>query len=85
LASPSSARLRFCRWYAQGVLGYSAQDSGLVRAPMMLGFVIGSLIGGQLTTRTGRYKIQTVIGMVIAVAGMFLCRSCRRLQPLPRP
>src|SRR5438128_843684 len=45
---------------------------GLVLAPMMIGFVIGSLIGGQLTTRTGRYKVQTVIGMVVAVVGMFL-------------
>src|SRR4029077_5442959 len=45
---------------------------GLVLAPMMIGFVIGSLIGGQLTTRTGRYKVQTVIGMVGAGGGMFL-------------
>ena len=51
--------LTFLPLYAQGVLGYSAQDSGLVLAPMMIGFVIGSLIGGQLTTRTGRYKVQT--------------------------
>src|SRR5713101_3271107 len=64
--------LTFLPLYAQGVLGYSAQDSGLVLAPMMLGFVIGSLIGGQLTTRTGRYKVQTVVGMVVAVVGMFL-------------
>ena len=64
--------LTFLPLYAQGVLGYSAQDSGLVLAPMMIGFVIGSLIGGQLTTRTGRYKVQTVIGMVVAVVGMFL-------------
>src|SRR6267378_3942023 len=62
--------LTFLPLYAQGVLGYSAQDSGLVLAPMMLGFVIGSLIGGQLTTRTGRYKTQTVIGMVIAGVGV---------------
>jgi MFS family permease len=64
--------LTFLPLYAQGVLGYSAQDSGLVLAPMMIGFVIGSLVGGQLTTRTGRYKVQTVIGMVVAVVGMFL-------------
>src|SRR4029077_12684214 len=35
--------LTFLPLYAQGVLGYSAQDSGLVLAPMMIGFVIGSL------------------------------------------
>src|SRR5207302_509537 len=56
--------LTFLPLYAQGVLGYSAQDSGLVLAPLMVGFVLGSLVGGQLTTRTGRYKLQTLIGMV---------------------
>src|SRR3989442_9930489 len=55
--------LTFLPLYGQGVLGYSAQDAGLVLAPLMLGFVLGSLVGGQLTTRTGRYKVQTVIGM----------------------
>lgn len=64
--------LTFLPLYAQGVLGYSAQDSGLVLSPMMLGFVLGSLVGGQFTTRTGRYKIQTIIGMSIGVVGMFL-------------
>jgi EmrB/QacA subfamily drug resistance transporter len=64
--------LTFLPLYAQGVLGYSAQDAGLVLSPMMLGFVLGSLIGGQITTRTGRYKVQTIIGMAIGVVGMFL-------------
>ena len=64
--------LTFLPLYAQGVLGYSAQDAGLVLSPLMLGFVVSSLIGGQLTTRTGRYKIQTVIGMAIGTVGIFL-------------
>jgi MFS family permease len=64
--------LTFLPLYAQGVLGYSAQDAGLVLSPLMLGFVLGSLVGGQLTTRTGRYKTQTIIGMALAVVGMFL-------------
>ena len=64
--------LTFLPLYAQGVLGYSAQDAGLVLSPMMLGFVVGSLIGGQFTTRSGRYKVQTVVGMGIGMVGMFL-------------
>ena len=64
--------LTFLPLYAQGVLGYSAQEAGLVLAPLVLGFVLGSLVGGQLTTRTGRYKLQTVIGMAIGCTGMFL-------------
>jgi MFS family permease len=39
---------------------------------MMVGFVLGSLVGGQLTTRTGRYRLQTIFGMAVAVIGMFL-------------
>ncbi|HET9848482.1 MAG TPA: MDR family MFS transporter, partial [Candidatus Dormibacteraeota bacterium] len=64
--------LTFLPLYAQGVLGYSAQDAGLVLSPLMLGFVLGSLVGGQFTTRTGRYRIQSIIGMAIGVVGMFL-------------
>jgi len=64
--------LTFLPLYAQGVLGYSAQDAGLVLSPLMFGFVFGSLVGGQLTTRTGRYKTQTQIGIALAVMGMFL-------------
>ena len=64
--------LTFLPLYAQGVLGYSAEDAGLALSPLMLGFVLGSLVGGQFTTRTGRYKIQTIIGMAIGMVGMFL-------------
>ena len=64
--------LTFLPLYAQGVLGYSAQDAGLVLSPLMLGFVLGSLVGGQFTTRTGRYRVQTIIGMAIGTVGMFL-------------
>lgn len=64
--------LTFLPLYAQGVLGYSAQNAGLVLAPLVIGFVLGSLVGGQLTTRTGRYKLQTIIGMTGGVVGIFL-------------
>jgi MFS family permease len=64
--------LTFLPLYAQGVLGYSAQDAGLVLSPLMAGFVLGSLVGGQLTTRTGRYRTQTHIGLALAVIGTFL-------------
>ena len=73
--------LTFLPLYAQGVLGYSAQDAGLVLSPFMLGFVLGSLVGGQLTTRTGRYKTQTIIGMAIAVGGMFLLSRLSATSP----
>ena len=63
--------LTFLPLYAQGVKGQSAQAAGLILAPLMLGFVIGSVIGGQLLSRTGRYKVQAIIGMGITVTGIF--------------
>jgi EmrB/QacA subfamily drug resistance transporter len=58
--------------FVQGVLGNSATDSGLVLTPLMLGFMFSSIVGGQLLSRTGRYKILALIGFTIAAIGMFL-------------
>ena len=58
--------------FVQGVLGNSATDSGLVLTPLMLGFMFSSIVGGQLLSRTGRYKILAIIGFIIAAIGMFM-------------
>ncbi len=38
----------------------------------MLGFMFSSIVGGQLLSRTGRYKILAMIGFTIAAIGMFM-------------
>ena len=58
--------------FIQGVLGESATDSGAVLTPMMLGFIVSSIVGGQLMSRTGRYKVMALVGFVVAAIGMFL-------------
>ncbi len=58
--------------FVQGVMGDSATSSGAVLTPMMLGFVVSSIIGGQLMSRTGRYKVLALSSLVLAVLGMFL-------------
>jgi len=58
--------------FVQGVLGDSATNSGVVLTPMMLGFMFSSIVGGQLLSRTGRYKILALFGFAVAAAGMFL-------------
>ncbi len=58
--------------FVQGVLGNTATDSGLVLTPLMLGFMFSSIVGGQLLSRTGRYKILAMIGFTIAAIGMFM-------------
>jgi EmrB/QacA subfamily drug resistance transporter len=64
--------LTFLPIYQQTVQHLSAVGSGLMLIPMMLGSTVTSLIAGQVTTRTGRYKILPVIGGVIMSIGMIL-------------
>ena len=64
--------LTFVPLFVQGVVGKTAQNSGIVLTPMMLSFMVGSGVGGQIVSRTGRYRLQAVLGMACAVAGMVL-------------
>lgn len=58
--------------FMQGVLSFSATNAGLVLTPMTIAMVLGSTIGGQVISRTGRYKFLTVSGLVLATLGLFL-------------
>ncbi|MER6027673.1 MFS transporter [Streptomyces sp. NPDC001851] len=52
--------------------GASATESGLLMLPMMAGIVGASVVGGQLISHTGRYKIYPVLGGAASTAGMWL-------------
>ncbi len=58
--------------FVQGVMGDSATNSGAILTPMMLGFVVSSIVGGQIMSRTGRYKYLAIGSLVLAVVGMLL-------------
>jgi EmrB/QacA subfamily drug resistance transporter len=58
--------------YLQLVKGYSPTESGLAMLPLTLGLMSASVVAGQLTSRTGRYKRFPVIGCVLLVVGMGL-------------
>ncbi|WP_269855125.1 MFS transporter [Streptomyces sp. RPT161] len=58
--------------YLQIVKGASPTKSGLEMLPLMLGMIIASVVSGQVTSRTGRYKIFPVIGTLLMVASMLL-------------
>ncbi|WP_044894112.1 MDR family MFS transporter [Bacillus alveayuensis] len=64
--------IMYMPFFVQGVIGTSAASSGLITMPMTLSMVIASSIGGQLITKTGKYKAQAVIGLLIMTIGMFL-------------
>lgn len=54
--------------YAQGVLGGSAVDAGMVLAPMSIGWPITSTLAGWLVLRTG-YRPLVLMGGAIALGG----------------
>ncbi|WP_280382198.1 MFS transporter [Nocardia wallacei] len=58
--------------YFQVVRGYSPTEAGLLMLPLVAGIMIGSLVAGQVTKRTGHYKILPVIGTFIVTIGALL-------------
>ena len=64
--------LLFLPLFVQGVLALSAQNSGAILTPMMLSFIVASLVAGQVLARTGKYKLLSLVAAVIASGGMYL-------------
>ena len=62
----------FLPLFLQVVTGVSATTSGLLILPLTAGIVGGSVGSGRLTTATGRYKVFSVVGMLLATVGMYL-------------
>ena len=61
--------ISFVPLFVQGVIGTSATSSGVVLTPLLLGTVITSFVSGQIVSRTGRYRPNTLIGPVVLGAG----------------
>jgi EmrB/QacA subfamily drug resistance transporter len=64
--------ISFVPLFVQGVIGTSATSSGVVLTPFMLGAVVTSFISGQIVSRTGRYRPNTLIGPVVLGIGLLL-------------
>lgn len=56
--------------FVQTSLETSATASGIVTTPQSLGVLVASVIGGQLITRTGRYRWQTTAGTALILIAM---------------
>ncbi|MBI4331980.1 MAG: MFS transporter [Chloroflexi bacterium] len=70
------ASIVFIPLFFQGVQGLSATASGSFLTPMLLGMVGGSIVSGQLLSRTsGHYRIQGVVGLLTMAAGLWLLSS----------
>lgn len=57
--------------FAQGIIGVSATNSGLILTPMMISLVVASAISGIIITRTGKYKVLAIVGTAITVLGLY--------------
>ncbi len=57
--------------FLQGVLGESATNSGELITPLTVSIVIGSVLGGLLIARTGRYQWLAISGALLLLVGVF--------------
>ena len=64
--------ITFLPLYFQVVRGASPTVSGLEILPLMAGLLITSTIGGQIVSRTGRYRVFPVVGTAVMSVGIFL-------------
>jgi MFS family permease len=64
--------IAFVPLFVQGVIGTSATSSGVVLTPLMLGAVTTSFVSGQIVSRIGRYRPNTIIGPIVLGIGMLL-------------
>ncbi|KAA0024412.1 MDR family MFS transporter [Antrihabitans cavernicola] len=58
--------------YLQVVRGASPTMAGLQMLPLVLGLMSGSIVSGQLISRTGRYRAFPLIGATMLTLGLFL-------------
>ncbi|MDA8099609.1 MAG: MDR family MFS transporter [Nitrospiraceae bacterium] len=56
----------FLPLYFQLVLGEAPTRAGLLLVPMTLGVIFSSFVGGQIVSRTGKYKVLPVSGLAAA-------------------
>ncbi|MEU7139162.1 MDR family MFS transporter [Nocardia sp. NPDC046473] len=68
--------------YLQVVRGASPTLAGLQMLPMVLGLMTGSVVSGQLISRTGRYRTFTIIGATMLTLGLFLLHFLTADTPL---
>ncbi|MET3809333.1 EmrB/QacA subfamily drug resistance transporter [Arthrobacter sp. UYEF3] len=62
----------FLGQYFQVARGASPTEAGLLTLPMIAGNLIGSVLSGQLISRTGKWKRYLVAGSVLLVGGLGL-------------
>ncbi len=71
------AAIIFLPLYFQIVEGSSATASGYQLLPFLVGLIISSIASGYVVSRTGRYKVVVLAGLVILAIGLYLMSGLR--------
>ena len=58
--------------YLQIVKGATPTEAGLLLLPMTLGIMTGSIVSGQIISRTGRYRLFPIIGAGLLTVSLFV-------------
>ena len=58
--------------FIQGVIGNGVTASGAILVPMLLAMIISGILGGQVISRTGRYKYLLLGGLLVMAIGFFM-------------
>lgn len=59
-------------FFIQAIQGGSATSSGNAVTPLTMAIVVSSIITGQITSRTGKYRMLGIVGMALTTLGMVL-------------
>ncbi|HEX2911877.1 MAG TPA: MDR family MFS transporter [Chloroflexia bacterium] len=62
--------VNYISYFIQGVQGESATSSGTTVTPMMIALVIGTVVGGQLMTKLGKYRVLSLAFMAVMTVGV---------------
>jgi EmrB/QacA subfamily drug resistance transporter len=68
--------------YLQIVKGASPTDAGLLLVPMTMGIMAGSVLSGQVISRTGRYRQFPIIGSALLAVSLFVFHYVHADTPL---
>lgn len=74
------ASITFVPLMAQGVLGATATQAGSFLTPLMLSWVLASIIGGRLLIRLGSYAL-VLSGLILMFAGLVLLATFSASTP----
>jgi len=69
--------------YLQVVKGSSPTLAGFQILPMVLGLMAGSVVSGQMISRTGRYRYFPILGTALIAVGAFLLHTLAADTPMP--